>query len=129
MRPVIHKSDGGIKAHLRSSSARFATAKNLAMLAYWIVSVTKYRLKLKQYPNDRWNGIMRIAQAQVVVTAEMDTKDGQKVSVRQSTEAEQELAKIYSLLEVNPNPIGKVKSQVRLKASPPKTAAENQGVT
>ena len=102
MHPVFHKSDGGIKAHLRSSSARFATAKNLAMLAYWIVSVTKYRLKLKQYPNDRWNGIMRIAQAQVVVTAEMDTKDGQKVSVRQSTEAEQELAKIYSLWKSTP---------------------------
>lgn len=40
MRPVYHKSDGGIKAHL-----------NLAVLAYWIVSVTKYRLKLKKYPN------------------------------------------------------------------------------
>ena len=48
---------------------------------------------------------MRIAQAQVVVTAEMDTEDGQRVSVRQSTEAEDELARIYSLLEVNLNPI------------------------
>lgn len=98
MRPVYHKSDGGIKAHL-----------NLAVLAYWIVSVTKYRLKLKEYPNVRWDEIMRIAQAQVVVTAEMDTEDGHRVTVRQSTEAEEELAKIYSLLEINPNPIGKVK--------------------
>ena len=63
----------------------------------------------------RWDEIMRIAQAQVVVTAEMDTEDGKKVSVRQSTEAEDELAKIYNLLEVNPNPIGKVKSVVSLK--------------
>ena len=57
IRPVFHKTDGGIKAHL-----------NLAVLAYWIVSVTKYRLKLKKYPNIRWSEIMRIAQAQVVVT-------------------------------------------------------------
>ena len=115
MRPVYHKSDGGIKAHL-----------NLAVLAYWIVSVTKYRLKLKEYPNVRWDEIMRIAQAQVVVTAEMDTEDGQRVTVRQSTEAEEELAKIYSLLEVNPNPIGKVKSMVHPKAPPKNPPPENQ---
>ena len=117
MRPVYHKSDGGIKEHL-----------NLAVLAYWIVSVTKYRLKLKEYPNVRWDEIMRIAQAQVVVTAEMDTEDGQRVTVRQSTEAEEELAKIYSLLEVNPNPIGKVKSMVHPKAPPKNPPPENQGV-
>ena len=115
IRPVYHKSDGGIKAHL-----------NLAVLAYWIVSVTKYRLKLKEYPNVRWDEIMRIAQSQVVVTAEMSTEDGGKVSVRQSTEAEEELAKIYSLLEISPNPIGKVKSQVHPKAPPKNPPPENQ---
>ena len=113
MRPVYHKSDDGIKAHL-----------NLAVLAYWIVSVTKHRLKLKEYPNVRWDEIMRIAQAQVVVTAEMDTEDGQKVAIRQSTQAEEELAKIYSLLEVSPDPIGKVKSQVHPKAPPKKLPPE-----
>ena len=113
MRPVYHKSDNGIKAHL-----------NLAVLAYWIVSVTKHRLKLKEYPNVRWDEIMRIAQAQVVVTAEMDTEDGQKVAIRQSTQAEEELAKIYSLLEVSPDPIGKVKSQVHPKAPPKKLPPE-----
>ena len=118
IRPVYHKSDGGIKAHL-----------NLAVLAYWIVSVTKYRLKLKEYPNVRWDEIMRIAQSQVVVTAEMNTEDGGKVSVRQSTEAEEELAKIYSLLEISPNPIGKVKSQVHPKAPPKNPPPENQGDT
>ena len=112
IRPVYHKSDGGIRAHL-----------NLAVLAYWIVSVTKYRLKLKEYPNVRWDEIMRIAQTQVVVTAEMNTEDGGKVTVRQSTEAEEELAKIYSLLEICPNPIGKVQSQVHPKAPPKKTTS------
>ena len=118
MRPVYHKSDNGIKAHM-----------NLAVLAYWIVSVTKYRLKLKEYPNVRWDEIMRIAQAQVVVTAEMDTEDGNKVSVRQSTEAEDELAVIYSLLEVKPNPIGKVKSVVPLKAPRKNPPLDDQKVT
>ena len=118
IRPVYHKSDGGIKAHL-----------NLAVLAYWIVSVTKYRLKLKEFPDVRWDEIMRIAQTQVVVTAEMNTEDGGKVSVRQSTEAEEELAKIYSLLEICPNPIGKVKSQVHPKAPPKNPPPENQGDT
>ena len=118
IRPVYHKSDDGVKAHL-----------NLAVLAYWIVSVTKYRLKMKEYPNVRWDEIMRIAQAQVVVTAEMDTEDGNRVSVRQSTEAEDELARIYWLLEVNPNPIGKVKSVVPLKPPQKKSPPEKQGVT
>ncbi len=112
IRPVYHKSDGGIKAHL-----------NLAVLAYWIVSVTKYRLKLKEYPNIRWDEIMRIAQSQVVVTAEMNTEDGGKVSVRQSTEAEEELAKIYSLLEISPNPIGKVKIAGTPKSTSKKSAS------
>ena len=42
--------------------------------------------------------------------------------------AEDELAKIYSLLEVNPNPIGKVKSVVPLKPPPQKSPPEKQGI-
>ena len=65
---------------------------NLAILAYWVVSVTKYRLKLKKYKNVRWDEIMRIASTQVVVTAKVETVDGQVISIRQSTEAESKLA-------------------------------------
>lgn len=107
LRPVYHKSDCGIKAHL-----------NLAVLAYWIVSVTKYRLKTREYPNVRWDEIMRIAQTQVLVTTEMVTESGTRVSVRQSTEAEECLAEIYSLLKISHTPIGMVKSVVPLKAPP-----------
>ncbi len=96
------------------------------MLAYWVVSVTKYRLKLKKYPNVRWDEIMRTAQAQVVVTAEMVTMEGRRVSVRQSTEAEEELATIYGLLDITDNPIGKVKSVVPLKEPPKNPPPENQ---
>ena len=61
---------------------------------------------------------MRIAQAQVVVTAEMETVDGDKIKVRQNTEAKEELAVIYSLLDVNANPIGKIKSVVHPNPPP-----------
>ena len=115
MRPVYHKSDCGIKAHL-----------NLTVLAYWIVSVTKYRLKLRKYPNIRWEEIIRIAQTQVVVTAEAKTEDGGRITVRQSTEAEEQLAAIYSLLDINSNPIGKIKSQVHPKSPPKKPPPEKQ---
>lgn len=42
IRPVYHKTDGGIKAHLK-----------LAVLAYWIISLTKHWFKMKGYPNVR----------------------------------------------------------------------------
>lgn len=104
IRPVYHKSDDGIKAHL-----------NLAVLAYWLVSVTKYRLKLKDYENVRWDEIIRIAKTQVMVTLKVQTQDGELLSVRQSTEAEEKLSVIYKLLDINPYPMGKIKSVVHLK--------------
>lgn len=54
--------------------------------------------------------------------------DGDRVRVRQSTEAEKELAVIYSLLDINANPIGKVKSVVHPNPPPKNPPPENQGV-
>lgn len=118
IRPVYHKSDAGIKAHL-----------NLAVLAYWLVSVTKHRLKLKNYDNVRWDEIMRIASTQVVVTAELKAVDGGTIRVRQCTEAEEKLATIYSLLGINPHPLGKVKSVVHPKPPSKNATIEDQAVT
>ena len=106
IRPVYHKSDIGIKAHL-----------NLAILGYWLISVTKQRLKLKEYPNVRWDEIIRIASTQVLVTAQVETVDGQLLKVRQSTEAEDKLSTIYDILGINPTPLGKVKSVVHLNSN------------
>lgn len=105
IRPVYHKTDDGIKAHL-----------NLAVLAYWVVSVTKYRLRLKGYENIRWDEIMRVANTQVMVTAKVQAENGDTVSVRQCTEAEQKLSEIYALLGINPHPLGRVKSVVHPNA-------------
>ena len=118
IRPVYHKTDGGIKAHL-----------NLAVLAYWIVSVTKQRLKIKGYENVRWDEIMRIASTQVIVTAQVKTTDGDTVRVRQSTEAEDKLSAIYSLLDINPHPLGKIKSVVHTNSPQKKSPPENLDVT
>ena len=118
IRPVYHKSDNGIKAHL-----------NLAILAYWVVSVTKYRLKLKKHENVRWDEIMRIASTQVVVTAKVETVDGQVISIRQSTEAESKLSAIYDLLYINPKPLGKRKSMLHPNHTSKNLDIGNQGVT
>ena len=118
IRPVYHKSDNGIKSHL-----------NLAILAYWVVSVTKYRLKLKKHENVRWDEIMRIASTQVVVTAKVETVDGQVISIRQSTEAESKLSAIYDLLYINPKPLGKRKSMLHPNQTSKNTDIGNQGVT
>ena len=62
---------------------------------------------------------MRIASTQVVVTAKVETVDGQVISIRQSTEAESKLSAIYDLLYINPKPLGKRKNpcytQIRLQ--------------
>ena len=118
IRPVYHKSDEGIKAHL-----------NLAVLAYWLVSVTKYRLKVKKYDNVRWDEIIRIASTQVIVTAELKAEDGETIRVRQCTEAEEKLSNIYRMLGINPHPLGKIKSVVHPKPPSKNANTENQSVT
>lgn len=118
IRPVYHKSDDGIKAHL-----------NLAILAYWVVSVTKHRLKVKGHNNVRWDEIMRIASTQVIVTAKVETVDGRIVSIRQSTEAESKLSGIYSLLHINSKPLGKRKSMLHPNLTSKNPDIGNQGVT
>ena len=117
IRHVYHKSDNGIKSHF-----------HLAILAYWVVSVTKYRLKMKKYENVRWDEIMRIASTQVVVTAKFETVDGQVISIRLSTEAEGKLSAIYDLLRMNSKPLGKRKSMLHPNRTSKNTDIENQGV-
>ena len=55
---------------------------------------------------------MRIASTQVVVTAKVETVDGQVISIRQSTEAESKLSATYDLLYINHKPLGKRKSML-----------------
>lgn len=108
IRPVFHKGDKGTKAHL-----------NLAVLAYWIVSTTKYRLKSKGI-HVRWRELLRIMSTQVRVSAEFETDRNHKVIIRRSTEPEEKLLVIYNALGLKAGAMVKLKSVVHPKAPPKK---------
>lgn len=111
IRPIYHKSDQGAKAHL-----------NLAVLAYWLVSTVKYRLR-KAGINIRWEEMLRIMSTQVRVTMSAQKENGHTVSVRKSTEPEERLAEIYDVLEISHKPVCSAKFVWHLK-SPPKNKGD-----
>ena len=97
IRPVYHKTDKGTKAHL-----------HLAILAYWVVSVTKYLLKQKGITL-RWNELLRIMSAQQRVTITAQQSNGRKLNIRRSTNPEDKLAEIQSALGIPPKPTCSIK--------------------
>lgn len=97
IRPVYHKTDKGTKAHL-----------HLAILAYWVVSVTKYLLKQKGITL-RWNELLRIMSAQQRVTITAQQSNGRKLNIRRSTNPEGTLAEIQSALGIPPKPTCSIK--------------------
>lgn len=54
-----------------------------------------------------------------LVTTRMETVKGETIEIRQATEEEQELARIYSLLDITPHPMG-----TRKFVGPPKIPPE-----
>ena len=101
---ILALIDGLIMAHL-----------SFAVLACWIVPVTTYRLKLKNYPNELWDEMMRTILAQVVVTAMEEDPDGDRINERQGTKAEEEQVVIYELLGIKTNPIGEIQSRCKVR--------------
>lgn len=98
IRPVFHKTDSATKSHL-----------NLAVLAYWVVSVTKYDLKLNGI-NLRWGELVEIMKTQVRVTSEMETEGNKRLAIRQNTVSEKKMTAIYDALEMKYNMPIKLKS-------------------
>lgn len=80
IRPVYHKSDNGTKAHL-----------HLAILAYWVVSVTKYMLKKKGITL-QWSELLRIMSTQQRVTIVAEQTNGSGLRMKRSTAPEEKLA-------------------------------------
>ena len=107
IRPVYHKTDAASKAHL-----------NLAVLAYWVVSTTKYMLKKKGI-NVRWDELLRIMSTQQRVTMVAEQDNGRLLKVRRSTPPEAKLAEIQEALDITPHPVCSIKS-VWLRERPPK---------
>lgn len=94
VRPIYHKTDEAAKAHL-----------NLAVLAYWIVSVTKYKLKMKDI-NVRWSEILRVMSTQVRASVSMKACRKVEVTTRKDSDPEEKLMEIYNALDTTPNPRG-----------------------
>lgn len=97
IRPVYHKTDHGTKAHL-----------HLAILAYWVVSVTKYMLKKKGITM-RWSELLRIMSAQQRVTIVAEQSNGRKLRVRRSTAPEEKLTAIQNALGITAKPTCSIK--------------------
>lgn len=98
IRPVYHKTDDATKAHL-----------NLAVLAYWIVSTTKYRLKQSGI-NVRWEELLRIMSAQQRVTMVAEQANGHILKVRRSSTPEEKLVNIHKALGITSQPVCSIKS-------------------
>lgn len=119
VRPIYHKTDEAAKAHL-----------NLAVLAYWIVSVTKYKLKMKDI-NVRWSEILRVMSTQVRASVSMKACRKVEVTTRKDSDPEEKLMEIYNALDTTPNPRG---TSISVKSVGPKIHlqkinTENQSVT
>ena len=100
LRPVYHKTDDGAMAHL-----------HLGLLAYWIVATIRYQLKQKGYKH-QWKEIVRIMNTQKCVTTSVENIKGETISVRQCTQATQQVKHIYSMLDYKYAPFYRKKSVV-----------------
>ena len=108
IRPVYHKTDEGIKAHL-----------HLAILAYWVVSSAQYQLKKKDIRHE-WNELVRVMKTQVVVTTRATRNDGARIEIRQCTEPEEKLNQILTALDIKTPLIRRKKFVWHPKAPPQK---------
>lgn len=115
IRPVFHKTDNATKAHL-----------NLAVLAYWVVSTTKYRLKQKGI-NARWEELLRIMSTQQRVTMVAEQANGHLMKVRRSTTPETKLTEIQSALGITALPVCSIKSVWLREQPPPKDPPSKSG--
>jgi transposase len=105
IRPVYHKTDEGIKAHLHP-----------AILAYWVVSSVQYQLKKKGIGHE-WNELIRVMKTQVLVTTRATQNDGARVEIRQCSEPEEKLNQILTALDIKTPLIRRKKICVAPKGS------------
>lgn len=113
VRPIYHKTDEAAKAHL-----------NLAVLAYWIVSVTKYKLKMKDI-NVRWSEILRVMSTQVRASVSMKACRKVEVTTRKDSDPEEKLMEIYNALDTTPNPRGTL---ISVKSVGPKIHLQKKSI-
>ena len=86
LRPIYHKTDTASMAHL-----------HLGLLAYTIVNTIRHQLK-GQGINNEWRDIVRMMNTQKMVTTTMINQYQQKIIIRQCSEPNANVDKIYRAL-------------------------------
>ncbi len=114
LRPVYHKTDAAAMAHL-----------HLGLLAYWVVNTIRHQLKQKGIKNE-WKDIVRMMNTQKLVTTTMENDCNQQILIRQCSEPEEQVKKIYEALKYKTKPFNKTKSVVPLAALSKKPIVEKQ---
>jgi len=102
LRPIFHKKDESSMAHL-----------HLGLLAYWVVNTIRYQLKQKGIKNE-WRDIVRIMNTQKIVTTTMDNEYDQIITIRQCSEPNEDVTKIYTASQYKSKPFTRRKSVVPL---------------
>lgn len=100
LRPIYHKTDEASMAHL-----------HLGILAYWLVVTIRYQLKQKGYHSD-WREIVRIMNTQKCVTTSVENIKDEIVTIRQCTEPNKQVNRIYDLMNYKHYPFTRRKSRV-----------------
>lgn len=100
LRPIFHKTDDASMAHL-----------HLGILAYWLVATIRYQLKQKGFHSD-WREIVRTMNTQKRVTTSIVNINQEVISIRQCTEPNIQVKKIYELLNYKQAPFIRKKSVV-----------------
>lgn len=108
LRPIYHKNDDATMAHL-----------HLGILAYWLVNTVRYQLKNNGI-NSCWREIVRIGNTQKVITTSGTNTYDKIITTRKCTQPNENLKRIYSILQTKPKPFVKRKSVVH-KPIPKKT--------
>ncbi|GHU74120.1 hypothetical protein FACS189413_18820 [Bacteroidia bacterium] len=117
IRPVYHKGDDGTKAHL-----------HLAILAYWVVSTSRYQLK-KAGIHHQWNEVVRILSTHKIVSTRMQQTNEDWIEIRQCTQPEPVVTEIYEALKINAMPCKRRKFVWHPERPPESMTAENQSVS
>jgi len=92
LRPVYHKKDPYVEAHL-----------HLGLLAYHIAAPIRYQLKEKGV-NLSWKNITRIMSTQKAVSVRQRTKDGNEIVIRTCTRPNARALEIYQALGISSMP-------------------------
>lgn len=116
IRPIYHKTDEGTKAHL-----------HLAILAYWVVSCSRYQLKKAGIHHD-WSEVVRIVSTHKIVSTRMLQSNEDWIEIRQCTLPEIEVASIYTALGIEKEPCKRRKFVWHPEKPPENKPIDNQQI-